>query len=108
MAERKVLDGAMYGYNVEESYTENKSNIAYLIEKKDLIINLETNEKYLNVQDAIDEANDNEVLQYISNDFMSYDIEIPQGKHIIIDMNGYNIVTSKQITNNGTLTLKNN
>jgi len=107
LSQRAIEDGAMYGYNVEEAFTENKSNIAYLIEQRELLVNLETNERYLNLQDAIDEANNNEVLQYISNDYMANDVEIPQGKHVIIDMNGYNITTSKQIVNNGVLTIEN-
>ena len=107
ISQRKVEDAAMYGYHVDEAFTENKSNIAYLIEQRELIINLETEEKYLNLQTAIDAANSNEVLQYTANDYISYDVEIPQGKKVIIDMNGYNITTSKQITNSGTLTIKN-
>ena len=107
LSQRAIEDGAMYGYNVEEAFTENKSNIAYLIEQRELIVNQTTNKKYLNLQTAIDEANNNEVLQYTSNDYMSYNVDIPQGKQVIIDMNGYNIITSKQITNNGTLTITN-
>ena len=97
----------MYGYNVEEAYVDNKSNIAYLIEQRDLIKNLTTEATYVNLQTAIDAADPDDTLQYIANDYISYDIEIPLGKNVTIDMNGYNIVTSKQIINNGTLLITN-
>ena len=103
----RIEEGAMYGYNVEEAYIDNKSNIAYLIEQRDLVENLTTNETYVSLQDAIDEADSEDTLQYIANDYISYEVEIPLGKNITIDMNGYNIVTSKKITNNGTLKITN-
>lgn len=103
----KLDNIAMYGYNVEEAYIESDSKIAYLVEKKDFVINIETDARYLNLQEAIDKASNGDTLQLIANDFISYDISVPQGKNITIDMNGFSIVTSKQIINNGTLTITN-
>ena len=97
----------MYGYNIEEAFVNNTSNIAYLIEQRELIENLTTHEKYVNLQTAIDQSDQEDTLQYIGNDYISYELDIPLGKNITIDLNGYNIVTSKQITNNGTLLITN-
>ena len=107
ISSRLVDDAAMYGYNIEDAYTNNKSNIAYLIQKRNLIVNLSTEEEYSNLQDAIDAANNNETLQYIANDYVAYNVDIPLGKTITIDLNGYSIVESKQIINNGNVTFTN-
>ena len=104
---RLLEDAAMYGYHVDEAYTDNTSNIAYLIERRELVVNQTTNEQYLNLQDAIDDAGENDILKYVANDYISYELEIPQGKHVIIDLNGYNIVESRPITNNGQITITN-
>jgi len=103
----KLENTAMYGYNVEEAFTDNKSNIAYLIEKVEFIVNLTTNERYLNLQDAIDDASNNDTLQFIADDFISYQLSIPGDKKITLDMNGFNIITSKSIVNNGNLIITN-
>ena len=103
----RLENTAMYGYNIDEAYTDNKSNIAYLIEKVEFIVNLTTNERYLNLQDAIDDASNNDTLQFIADDFISYQLSLPADKKITIDMNGFNIITSKSIVNNGNLTITN-
>ena len=103
----KVTDQEMYGYNLNDQYTEENGSIAYLVEKNDLIINTTTNEKFINIQTAINDAENNETLEFIGDDLISYDITIPTGKIITIDMNGHSLVTSKQITNNGELNLIN-
>jgi len=108
ISKTEVTDGTMYGYEIDEAYTENTSNIAYLVEKREFIVNLTTNERYMNLQEAIDDASNNDTLQFTASDFVSYNISIPSGKVITIDLNGYNLVTSKQITNNGNLTIVNN
>ena len=107
VSSKRLYDSVMYGYGVDEAYTDNKSNIAYLIAKRELIVNQTTDEKYTNLQDAIDDSSNNDVLQYIGNDYISYDVEIPVGKHITIDLNGFNLIESKQIVNNGSVTITN-
>ena len=69
--------------------------------------NMNTHVKYLDLKEAIDEANSNDVLKILENKTILSQISIPLGLDITIDLDGHDISLSNYITNNGTLTISN-
>ena len=61
--------------------------------------------KYKNIQTAIDEANNGDTITMIDNATIYYPLIISSDENITLDLAGYNLSTTKTITNNGTFTI---
>ena len=95
------------GYNIVRDANSDGSETKYL-ERKFIIKNLTTNEKYQSLSDAIDNASNGDTLQYIESSNLipsTKTVEITPDKDITIDINGNNISASNElfIKNNGNL-----
>ena len=104
IANPRLMNGSMYGYKVKTKYASDKANIAYLVPLTDKISN--GNVTYSNVQTAFTEAQNGDTLKLITNADISYDVVIPN-KTVTFDLNGFNLSTSKTITNEGTMSIVN-
>ena len=96
----RLYDKAMYGYNVQVS---NNSRTVYLVEETAFINNQTTSEDFVNLQAAIDEANNGDTIKFITDKNISYSVTIPNNKSLTFDMNGHLLVMNKTITVNGSL-----
>ena len=101
----RTFNKKMYGYNVEAKYDSPNTTIAYLITATDFIKNIELDRVYSNLQDAFDEAEDGNTLQLLSKASITYDTTLGD-KKLILDLNGFEFVTTRTITNNGNLEIK--
>ena len=95
------------GYYVNEQLDEDNYVVANLIEAIDTIENKQTGTKYKTLSSALSEIENNQELKLIANIYNFDNITISNTKNISIDLNGYNLYTSKKITNNGILSIKN-
>ena len=102
----RVYDKVMYGYNVTEKNSSGKSTIVYLVESQNFVINTTTNTEYSNLQTAFNEANDNDTIKLIKNGNISYPITL-NNVNLTLDLNGYELKTTKTITNNSEMTITN-
>lgn len=84
----------------EQTYITN-----YLEQQTDIVLNETTNTSYVNLQTAIDEANGNDTLKLLKNSKIYYTLTIAADDIITLDTNGYELYTTKTITNNGTLNI---
>ena len=103
----RLFDTEMYSYGAETVFDSDKSKIAYLIKLKESIKNETQNKTYKNLQTAIDEVDENDVLKLIDNTNVSYNVEVPESVKVILDLNGYELSANKTITNYGRITLTN-
>ena len=76
--------------------------------QSDIVINVNKNITYNNIQNAVDEADENDVIKLIDNVQLFYDIDVPTSSNITLDLDGFHIRTTKTIINNGTLNIVNN
>ena len=75
----------------------------YLRNSTEKALNVQTGEKYKNLQDAIDEALENQTIKILV-DFSQLDsIDNNNSNKFTIDLDGHKIITNKVITNNGEL-----
>ena len=107
IANSRLFNKYMYGYNIVEEYPYEYANIAYLIETRDIVKNSRTNTKYTNFQDAINASENNDTLELIGDINVSYNLDISSNKNITLDLKGYNLQLTKTINNNGTLIINN-
>ena len=78
----------------------------YLVPVSTIITNSSRNIDYTNINEAFNDVEDGETLKLTRDASISYNINIPD-KQVILDMNGYNLVTNKSIINNGNLSIIN-
>ena len=101
---------------IEEEYQIKEENVngynsIYLEEKEETYIvkNENTNKEYTSMQQAIDEANENEetTLTILKDFILQAKFEVPENRSIILNLDG-NTITNKywQIINNGELIIK--
>ena len=64
--------------------------------------------KYKKLSEAIDEANENDVIELLEDNHLFYQLIIPAEKNITIELNGYTIVVGHPIINNGKTIITNN
>lgn len=112
-----IIKGQTDSYNKEfeniednsepNKYTEVINGITYtnvsLVQQKNIVKN--NSIEYKNLQTAIDEAQSNDTIILINNPNIYYDITIPEGKIINIDLAGYTLNTARKIINNGELNI---
>ncbi len=106
-ANSRVSNNFMYGYNLTEQFNSENTNIAYLTEAKNFVTNTTQNKDYANLQTALDETHDGDILRLNENYAISYNIDYDSNNKVIFDLNGYNLSITKPITNSGHLTIKN-
>lgn len=106
-ANPRVSNNYMYGYNLTEQYNSDNTNIAYLTEAKNFVINTTQNKEYDNLQTALDETHDGDILSLTDNYAISYNIDYTSNNKVILDLNGHNLSITKPITNSGNLTITN-
>ena len=102
-----AIDGAINeiedGYNVKTDTDENNNEVKYL-ERSFVVKNLTTNEKFYSLNEAVENASNDDTLQFIQSINLLPEektTEIIQGKTITIDING------KVIDSTNTLFIKN-
>ena len=78
--------------------------IAYLVEKKEIIINESTNIKYKEFSEAFEEANNDDELRLIDDAISYYNVTIPN-KKITINLDSHSINFIKPMINNGEITI---
>ena len=100
----KLNDRKIYSYQI---YDNEYANVVYLVKAHDIVKNTTTDTKYKNIQVAINEANTGETLELISDANISYTLTISSDDNITLDLNGYNLQTTKSITNNGIFNITN-
>ena len=79
----------------------------YLLTESEIAVNIDTEERYSNLQDALDECGEGETIQLIANVPLYYAVTNNNTAAITLDLNGYTISTNKPMTNKGNLTLIN-
>ena len=89
---------------VIDSYTY---KTAYLLSESEIAINTTTQKIYTNLQDALDEAENNEIVQLIANVPLFYQVSNNNNNNITLDMHGFRITTNKKFINNKNLTITN-
>ena len=105
----RLYDKSMYGYNVSQINAGLHSTIAYLVLTTDFVKNNnlpEGSNTYKNLQDAFDAARDGDTLELMSDASISYDLLIDD-VNVTLDLKGFNLNTTKPITNNSTLHIVN-
>ena len=105
-----VISDVEKNYDIEtyeEKIDDAEYHVSCLKEISDIVINKNTQKKYLNLQDAIDEVTENQTLSFIKNANIYNDVTISNEKNVTIDLNGYDIYITKKITNGGSLNLVN-
>ncbi|MBR6073021.1 MAG: InlB B-repeat-containing protein [Bacilli bacterium] len=89
--------------------TETIDNVVYktkyLITEKDLAYNVEQDKYYNNLQDAFDDAGDNEHIELLTNIPIYYPVTNNTNHPFTLDLKGYTISTNKPIVNNYNLTI---
>ena len=92
-----AIDGAINeiedGYNVKTDTDENNNEVKYL-ERNFVIKNLTTNEEFYSLNEAVENASNDDTLQFIQSiNFLPNEkiTEIIQGKTITIDINGKSV-----------------
>lgn len=106
-ANPRVSNNFMYGYNLTEQYTSDNTNIAYLAEAKNFVTNTTQNKDYANLQTALDETHDGDILRLNENYAISYNLDYESNNKVIFDLNGHNLSITKPINNSGNLTITN-
>ena len=76
----------------------------FLTQQVEIVENKNTSTRYNNLQTAITEASSGDELELVSNASIYYNVTIPD-KTLKLDLNNYNLITTKPIINNGTLTI---
>lgn len=76
----------------------------FLTQQGEVVENKNTSTRYNNLQTAITEASSGDELELVSNASIYYNVTIPD-KTLKLDLNNYNLITTKPIINNGTLTI---
>lgn len=89
---------------VIDSYTY---KTAYLLSESEIAVNTTTQKIYTNLQDALDEAENNETVQLIANVPLFYQVSNNNNNNITLDMHGFRITTNKKFINNKNLTITN-
>ena len=116
-----ILKGKMNGYygtinSIEPSAyvndeVENIGDVdwikSYLKIQSDIVKNVDKDITYNNIQTAIDESDNGDVLRLIDNVQLFYDVTIPSESSVVLDFDGYSIRTTKSMINNGTLNIMN-
>ena len=101
------VDSVRDRYRIKIELLEDNYTAAYLVEATKDIKNMTTNEEYYTLKEAIEDVSEDDVLKLV-NDLDNYElITIPQTSKFTIDLNGYNLKTSKAITNNGDISIIN-
>ena len=101
----RLYDKFMYGYNVSTKNAGLHSTVAYLLLTSDFVKNTnkpEGENTYKNLQTALDAASDGDTLELLSDASISYDLVIDD-LDVTLDLKGFNLSTTKKITNNSTL-----
>ena len=101
----RLTNKYMVGYNSQEKYPNGTIYVAYLVQTQNFVKNNRTNAEYTNLQTAIDEANNGDVLVLLSDASISNNITI--NENLTLDLYGYNLKTTKNITNNANVTITN-
>ena len=101
----RLTNKYMIGYNSVERYSNGCVYVAYLVQTQEFIINNTTTTRYTNLQTAVDEANNGDILSLLSDASISNNVTI--NDNIIIDLNGHNLKTTKSIINNANIEIKN-
>ena len=89
--------------NTEEGYSIIGSDNMLYVGKTNVVKNLSTNIPYENVQEAVNETNTGDTLQFISDVFMTSKLNIPSEKTLIFDLNSKSI--QQYVDNYGNLTI---
>lgn len=100
----KLNDRKIYSYQI---YDNEYANVVYLVKAHDIVKNTTTDTKYKNIQVAIDNANTGDTLELISDANISYPLTINSDDNITLDLKGYDLQTTKTITNNGIFNITN-
>lgn len=106
-ANPRVTNNFMYGYNITEQFNSDNMNIAYLTETRNFVTNITQNKEYDNLQVALDETHDGDILSLTENYAISYNIDYSSNNKVILDLNGHDLSITKPITNSGNLTITN-
>ena len=101
----RLYNKTMYAYQSEDHYTQDYSNIIYLVKTNETIHNKTQDIMYDNMQQAFNEANTDDVIELLEDTTLSYETYIYDGVRLTIDLNGHALKTYKSITNNGDLTI---
>ena len=104
----RLYDKYMYGYEVTTMNDGLHSTVAYLVLTTDFVKNKnkpEGSNTYKNLQEAINYASDGDELELTGDASLSYELVVE--KNITLDLNGYNLSTTKPITNKKTLNITN-
>jgi len=97
----------MYAYGTTNEYQSDYSNVAYLVELKQTILNKTQNKVYKSLQTAVSEANNQDVIQLTDDTNISYEVEIYDDVNITLDLNGYTLSGYSAINNYGTVRIIN-
>ena len=97
----------MYAYGSTNDYQSEYSNVAYLVELKQTILNKTQNKEYKNLQTAISEAHNQDIIQLKEDTNVSYEVEIYDDVNITLDLNGHTLAGYSAINNYGTVRIIN-
>lgn len=94
-----------------EKYHVDSGREILVLESVDIAYVESTGKKYTSITDALNETADTDTIKLLNNYMYTetqQSFEIGENKNIILDLNGYNIISSKTgtIINNGNLTIK--
>ena len=101
----RLINKTMYAYESEDNYTQDYSNIAYLVESSYTIHNKTQDKTYNNIQQAFNEVNDDDVIELLDDTILSHESYIYDGVRLTLDLNGHTLRTFKPINNSGDLTI---
>ena len=91
--EQTAIDSEQY----ESCYLVNEHDVAKI-----------GNTKYKKLIDAVNDANENDIIELIDDNYLFYSLTIAADKVFTIKTNGYKIITGNPIVNNGKITITNN
>ena len=81
-------------------------NSCYLVNETDVAQIGST--KYQQLSDAIEDANENNIIELLADNYLFYPLVVSSEKNVTIHTNSFDIITSNPITNNGKLIITNN
>ena len=79
----------------------------YLTPETEKAINVQTNVRYTNFQQALDEAEEGQTVKLLTDFSVFYEANNTNTNSFTLDMNGHKIITNKTIKNNGDLSIIN-
>ena len=95
---KKIADNT-YMHGKKETIGDVEYDVKYLANEE--VLAKIGNDEYYTLQAAVNAAEEGDEIDLAADNYIFYTLTIPADKKIIIDLNGYEVVTGNQIINNG-------